>query len=80
MLAVAHVFITAERKLVYVRTATKIPTRLSSLPYEKRLRELGLVTLEERRQRRDIIVVHVYCIQERMEMIDRDLVIRNVSD
>ena len=53
------------------RAATKIVPELRDLPYEERLRKLGLLTLESRRERGDLI--SVYKMVNGMDRIGEDL-------
>merc|ERR1712035_20916 len=68
------------RKLERIqRAATKLPQRLRDLTYEERLRILGLTTLEQRRERGDLIMV--YRVMKGMERLDReDLVNWDIRD
>ena len=50
------------------RRATKLPNELKNLPYEERCRKLGITSLEERRQRGDMI--EVFKIMKGLENID----------
>ena len=59
------------RKLERIqRAATKLPETLRELAYEERLERLGLETLEQRRERGDLIAL--YRIQEGLEKLDRE--------
>jgi hypothetical protein len=49
--------------------ATKLVHSISNLCYEDRIRELGLTTLSERRQRGDMI--QLFKIMHKMEYLDR---------
>jgi len=68
------------RKLERIqRAATKLPQSLRDLTYEERLRILGLTTLEQRRERGDLIMV--YRVMKGMERLDReDLVNWDIRD
>ena len=68
------------RKLERIqRAATKIPQSLRELTYEERLCILGLTTLEQRRERGDLIMV--YRVMKGVERLDReDLVNRDIRD
>ena len=57
------------------RRATKIVPELANLPYDQRLRELNLTTLENRRVRGDLI--EVYKIVHGFENIGSDVFFRN---
>ena len=50
------------------RRATKLPRELKELSYEERCKQLGITTLEERRQRGDMI--EVFKIMKGIENID----------
>ena len=52
------------------RATTKLAPTLSELTYEERLSRLGLPSLEERRERRDLITI--YRIMNKMEAPDRE--------
>ena len=43
---------------IFFLRATKIIPELANLPYEERLRQLNLTTLEDRRDRGDLIEVY----------------------
>ena len=50
------------------RAATKLAPTLSELTYEERLLRLGLPTLEQRRERGDLLAI--YRIMKNMEVLD----------
>ena len=52
------------------RTATKMVPELEVLEYEERLREMGLPTLKQRRERGDMITI--YKLLNKLEVIDND--------
>ena len=52
------------------RVATKMVTELKDLSYEERLEEMGLPTLQERRERGDLITM--FKLVNNMEKVDRD--------
>ena len=57
------------------RTATKMVPELRDLSYEERLEEIGLPTLQERRERGDLITM--FKLVNNMEKMDReDLVVK----
>merc|ERR1712035_134475 len=59
------------RKLEKIqRAATKLPPSLRELTYEERLRILGLTTLEQRRERGDLIMPDR--LKEAVERLDRE--------
>ena len=68
------------RKLERIqRAATKIPLSLRELSYEERLERLGLTTLEQRRERGDLIMV--YRIMKGVVHLDReDLINWDIRD
>ena len=68
------------RKLEMIqRAATKLPQSLRDLTYEERLCILGLTTLEQRRERGDLIMI--YRVMKGMERLDReDLVNWDIRD
>ena len=68
-----------KRKLERVqRAATKLPSTLANMAYEDRLRELELLTLEDRRERGDLIAM--YRIVSGIDALDRsDLVVRDLT-
>ncbi len=67
------------RKLERIqRTATRMVPELRDLDYEDRLREMGLLTLEERRERGDLITM--YKIINGKEWIDRQDTVVLIED
>ncbi len=61
------------------RAATKLPETLRDHIYEERLEKLGLITLERRRERGDLIALHR--MQEGLEKLDReDLLVRERTE
>ena len=52
------------------RAATKLAPTLSELQYKERLERLGLPTLEQRRERGDLLTI--YRIMKNMETLDRE--------
>ena len=52
---------------------------LEDLPYEKRLKEMHLTTLKERRERDDLITI--YKLMNNLELTDRkDLILRRKGE
>ncbi len=67
------------RKLERIqRTATKMIPELEDLSYEERLEEIGLPTLQERRERGDLITM--FKLVNGMEKIDRDDLVIKVEE
>ena len=67
------------RKLERIqRTATKMIPELQDLSYEERLEEIGLPTLQERRERGDLITM--FKLVNNMEKIDRDDLVMKVEE
>ena len=56
------------------RAATKLAPTLLDLTYEERLRRLELPTLEQRRERGDLVTI--YRIMKDMEVLDREDLLR----
>ena len=57
------------------RIATKVVPELEDLPYDERLKEMHLATLEERREKGDLITI--YKLMNNLEETDRkDLILR----
>ena len=66
------------RKLERVqRAATKMAPELRDLEYEERLREMGLTTLENRRERGDLI--NIYKMLHGMDKTGEDLIKRDTG-
>ena len=54
------------------RRATRLVKSIKHSPYEDRLKTLGLPTLEYRRERSDMIQLHVYKIMHGIDRVDKD--------
>ena len=54
------------------RRGTRLVKSLKGLPYQERLKVLGLPTLENRRDREDLIQVHVYKILHNIDKVDKE--------
>ena len=67
------------RKLERIqRTATKMVPELKDLNYEERLEEMGLPTLQKRRERGDLITM--YKLVNQMEKVDRQDLVRHIEE
>ena len=54
------------------RRGTRLVKSVKALPSQERLKVLGLPTLEYRRDREDLIQVHVYTILHNIDKVDKE--------